>query len=43
MLIAATGSELHDSLGLQLLPDGVLRNLPAEVLKQQLHAAVFRE
>jgi hypothetical protein len=38
ILIAATGSELHDSRyinvqGLQLLPDGVLRHLPAEVLK----------
>jgi hypothetical protein len=48
VLVAAAGSELHDPLNLnvqrfQLLTDGVLRHLLAQILYQQLHTAILRK
>jgi hypothetical protein len=48
VLIAAAGSQLHDSLdtnvqGCQLLPDDALRHTPTQVLHQKPHTAVLWE
>jgi hypothetical protein len=48
VLVAAAGSELHDSLNLnvqrfQLLPDSVLRLPLAKILYQQSHTAILRK
>jgi hypothetical protein len=48
ILVAATGSGLHDSLdvivqGFQLIPDDVFRYLPTDYLNQQPQSAILRE
>jgi hypothetical protein len=48
VLVAATGSELHEPMnlnvqGFQLLTDSALRYLLAQILYQQFHTAILRK